>query len=92
MVCASLENINDWLNVDDGLEVFKLHAVGGMVGSFLTGVFAQKSSKSLFLLMFFKARICVKYMSYVTNLINSLNARRRYFSSRWPRRQRHPNR
>jgi len=47
VVCSLLENINEWLNVDDGLEVFKLHGVGGMVGSFLTGIFAQKAVSML---------------------------------------------
>lgn len=43
VVCSLLENVNDWLRVDDGLEVFKLHGIGGMVGSFLTGIFAQEA-------------------------------------------------
>ena len=40
MACASLENINDWIRIDEGLDVFKLHGIGGMIGSFLTGCFA----------------------------------------------------
>lgn len=47
MACSSLQNINQWIGVDDGLEVFKLHAVGGMIGSFLTGIFASSSVSSL---------------------------------------------
>jgi ammonium transporter, Amt family len=39
-ICASLDNLNDWIRVDEGLDVFKLHGIGGMVGSFLTGIFA----------------------------------------------------
>lgn len=39
VVCA-FENVNDWLKIDDGLEVFKLHGIGGMCGAFLTGIFA----------------------------------------------------
>ena len=42
-----LENLNDWLGIDDGLEVFKLHGIGGMVGSFLTGIFASSSVSML---------------------------------------------
>lgn len=38
--CASLHNLNKWIRVDEGLDVFKLHGVGGMIGSFLTGIFA----------------------------------------------------
>lgn len=37
--CALCQNVNKWLNIDEGLEVFKLHGIGGMVGSFLTYVF-----------------------------------------------------
>jgi Amt family ammonium transporter len=40
VVCALLQNLNEWIHIDDGLEVFKLHGIGGMVGSFLTGIFA----------------------------------------------------
>lgn len=47
IICALLENIGDWVGIDDGLEVFKLHAVGGMVGSFLTGIFATPSVSAL---------------------------------------------
>ncbi|KAJ5121227.1 uncharacterized protein N7515_009188 [Penicillium bovifimosum] len=47
IVCALLENINEWINIDEGLHVFKLHGIGGMVGSFLTGIFASKSIAAL---------------------------------------------
>lgn len=47
IVCALMENVNDWIGIDDGLEVFKLHAIGGMVGSFMTGIFAQSSISAL---------------------------------------------
>ena len=40
VVCSLLQNLNEWIHIDDGLEVFKLHGIGGMVGSFLTGIFA----------------------------------------------------
>jgi Amt family ammonium transporter len=41
VVCALTQNVNKWLRIDEGLDVFKLHAIGGMTGSFLTGIFAQ---------------------------------------------------
>lgn len=41
VVCALMQDLNKWIRIDDGMEVFKLHGIGGMVGSFLTGVFAQ---------------------------------------------------
>ncbi|KAF2721616.1 methylammonium permease 3 [Polychaeton citri CBS 116435] len=43
VVCALLQNLNDWIGIDEGLEVFRLHGVGGMVGSFLTGIFADRA-------------------------------------------------
>lgn len=45
-VCALLQDLNEWLHLDEGLEVFKLHGIGGMVGSFLTGIFASETSMS----------------------------------------------
>lgn len=47
IVCSLLQNINDWLHIDEGMDVFKLHGVGGMVGSFLTGLFATSSISAL---------------------------------------------
>lgn len=40
-IVACFKKVNEWLRIDDGLEVFKLHGIGGIVGSFLTGIFAQ---------------------------------------------------
>lgn len=47
IVCALLQDINKWTRIDEGLDVFKLHGIGGMMGSFLTGVFATSSISSL---------------------------------------------
>ncbi|RFU29790.1 hypothetical protein B7463_g6532, partial [Scytalidium lignicola] len=47
VVCALLQNVNDWLHIDEGMDVFKLHGIGGMVGSFLTGIFATESISML---------------------------------------------
>ncbi|KAI9045300.1 ammonium transporter [Aspergillus affinis] len=47
IVCSLLQNINDWMNIDEGMDVFKLHGIGGMVGAFLTGIFASDSISSL---------------------------------------------
>jgi Amt family ammonium transporter len=47
VVCALLHNINGWLHIDEGMEVFKIHGIGGMVGSLLTGIFASSSVSSL---------------------------------------------
>ncbi|PPJ57581.1 hypothetical protein CBER1_04783 [Cercospora berteroae] len=41
VVCSSLQNINEWIHIDEGMDVFKLHGIGGMVGSFLTGILAD---------------------------------------------------
>merc|ERR1712230_161647 len=43
IVCASLEDLNKWIRIDEGLEVFKLHGIGGMCGAFLTGIFATNT-------------------------------------------------
>jgi len=40
VVCALLQNLNEWLRIDEGMDVFKLHGIGGMIGSFMTGIFA----------------------------------------------------
>lgn len=45
-VCC-FQNVNRWLHIDDGLEVFKLHGIGGMVGGFLTGIFATSKISAL---------------------------------------------
>jgi Amt family ammonium transporter len=47
VVCSLCHNIDQWLHIDEGMDVFKLHGIGGMTGSFLTGIFAQKSISSL---------------------------------------------
>jgi ammonium transporter, Amt family len=39
------------------MDVFKLHGIGGMVGSFLTGIFATSSSKLLHSLPLAKQRL-----------------------------------
>ncbi|KAF7596382.1 hypothetical protein BBP40_002126 [Aspergillus hancockii] len=40
-------DINDWLRIDEGMDVFKLHGVGGIMGAFLTGLFASESISAL---------------------------------------------
>ncbi|MGR9107630.1 MAG: ammonium transporter [Gammaproteobacteria bacterium] len=35
--------VKRWLKIDDSLDVFPVHGVGGMLGTFLTGVFAAAS-------------------------------------------------
>lgn len=47
VVCASLQDLNEWLRIDEGLYVFKLHGVGGIMGSFLTGIFADSAISAL---------------------------------------------
>ncbi|KAK9464915.1 ammonium transporter AmtB-like domain-containing protein [Lipomyces arxii] len=34
------ENVNEWIRIDEGVEAFKLHAIGGVIGAVLTGLFA----------------------------------------------------
>ncbi|KAF2752988.1 ammonium transporter [Pseudovirgaria hyperparasitica] len=42
VACNSVKNLNKWIGIDEGMDVFKLHGIGGMIGSFLTGIFAQQ--------------------------------------------------
>lgn len=44
IVCALLHDINNWMHIGD---VFMLHGIGGMVGAFLTGIFASQSVAAL---------------------------------------------
>ena len=47
IVICCFEKVNQWLRIDDGLEVFKLHGIGGMCGAFLTGIFATAGISAL---------------------------------------------
>ena len=47
VIVSLFQDVNKWLRIDDGLEVFKLHGIGGMVGAFLTGIFATSRVASL---------------------------------------------
>lgn len=47
IVCSGLNGMHEWFRIDDGLEVFKLHGIGGACGAFLTGLFASASVSSL---------------------------------------------
>lgn len=39
--CSNLAmSLKDLLQIDDGLDVFAIHGIGGLVGSLLTGIFA----------------------------------------------------
>ncbi|GMM34892.1 ammonium permease [Saccharomycopsis crataegensis] len=40
IACNYAVDIKEYLKIDDGMDVFSLHAVGGFVGSCLTGLFA----------------------------------------------------
>lgn len=45
VICALMSDVNVWLHIDEGMDVFKLHGIGGMCGSFFTGIFATASGK-----------------------------------------------
>jgi ammonium transporter, Amt family len=47
VIISLLQNINDWIGIGEGMDIFKLHGMGGIVGSFLTGIFATASVSSL---------------------------------------------
>ncbi|KUI63998.1 Ammonium transporter 1 [Cytospora mali] len=42
LACNLATKIKFWLGIDDALDVFAEHAVGGIVGNLLTGLFASK--------------------------------------------------
>jgi len=54
IVCSSLQNLNEWIHIDEGMDVFKLHGIGGMVGSFmvsdLAGTLCSSASNRFFVL------------------------------------------
>lgn len=39
-MCNLATKIKFWIGVDDALDIFAEHAVGGIVGNLLTGLFA----------------------------------------------------
>ena len=45
--CNLATKIKFYLDIDDVLDVFSVHAVGGLVGNLLTGLFAAESNQSL---------------------------------------------
>jgi Amt family ammonium transporter len=45
--CHFACDIKHYFGFDDALDVFGVHGVGGLIGTFLTGVFAQKSVAAL---------------------------------------------
>jgi ammonium transporter, Amt family len=47
IVISLLQNINDQIGINEGMDVFKLHGMEGIVGSFLTGIFVTASISSL---------------------------------------------
>lgn len=51
VVCSLMSDINLWLHIDEGMDVFKLHGIGGMCGSFFTGIFATSSGSSVLILI-----------------------------------------
>jgi len=40
-ICSLCQNVDKWIKIEEGMVVFKLHGIGGMVGSFVTGIFGQ---------------------------------------------------
>ena len=66
VACALMENVDSWLNIDEGMDVFKLHGIGGMVGSFLTGLFATSKSMSPLLL--------TEWLYFVLTIVSSFHA------------------
>lgn len=47
VVCSLMDDVNEWLHIDEGMDVFKLHGIGGMTGSLLSGIFATEAISAL---------------------------------------------
>lgn len=47
VVCNYATKLKLWVGVDDALDIFAIHAVGGLLGDILTGVFASKTVTAL---------------------------------------------
>ena len=47
LVCNLATNIKIWIRVDDALDIFAIHAVGGLLGDLLTGIFASRGVAAL---------------------------------------------
>ncbi|PUU79894.1 ammonium transporter MepA [Tuber borchii] len=43
VLCSLCEDINIWVRIDEGMDIFKLHGIGGAVGALLTGIFASET-------------------------------------------------
>lgn len=46
-ICRLSHNFNDWVGIDDTIEAFNLHGLGGMVGSIMLAFFASPHISSL---------------------------------------------
>ncbi|KAK7529709.1 ammonium transporter MepA [Phyllosticta paracitricarpa] len=47
VACSLVQDVEKWMHIDEGMDVFRLHGIGGMIGSFLTGIFGQTWVASL---------------------------------------------
>lgn len=71
VVCSLMSDINIWLHIDEGMDVFKLHGIGGMCGSFFTGIFATSSGSSI--LVFIPAGTLGAVILILRSLVSALD-------------------
>ncbi len=73
--CYFAKYIQSWLNVDDTLEVFRAHGIGGITGSLLIGIMASShinavsASSRQFMVQALAVVIVAVYSGVVTNII-----------------------
>lgn len=73
-MCALLEDISLWINIDEGMHVFTLHGIGGIVGSLLTGIFASRSGKPLLFLRVFGAPVLSPPSSSIVSMLDGMTS------------------
>ena len=73
--CYYAKHIQSWLKVDDTLEVFRAHGVGGITGALLIGILASShinavtASGRQFLVQLLAVAVVIVYAAVVTNII-----------------------
>jgi len=61
--------VKHWLGMDDALDVWSVHGIGGMTGAIMTGMFARTAANPNFALNLNNASLHPKVPAYVTDTI-----------------------
>lgn len=77
-VCYHAKYVQSWLKIDDSLEVWRAHGVGGMTGALLIGVLASSHINEVaagghqLLVQFFAVALVAAYASLITYILLKL--------------------